>query len=117
MPTECERERVCMIGVQIGIPMFFVWLLYRYRVPELARHKKRCHQLRRLLLTVNDESHGQMDELVAFLNAETSEDLTYAQVPTSVLEQVVSYLDLSVEPDAGGTPTPLVTPVVDRGRR
>jgi hypothetical protein len=37
-----------------------------------------------------------MDELVAFLNAETSEDLTYAQVPTIVLEQVVSYLDLSV---------------------
>jgi hypothetical protein len=32
--------------MQIGIPMFFVYLLYRYRVPELARHKKRCHQVR-----------------------------------------------------------------------
>ena len=85
-----------VIRVQIGIPMFFVWLLYRYRVPTLARHKKRCHELRRLLEMVAWESHGQMDELVAFLNAETSEDLTYAQVPTIVLEQVVSYLDLSV---------------------
>ena len=95
-----------MIGVQIGIPMFFVWLLYRYRVPELARYKKRSHQLRRLLDTVDRESHGQMDELAAFLNAETSEDLTYAQVPTIVLEQVVSYLDLSVaaaDVDANGT--------------
>ena len=92
--------------MQIGIPMFFVWLLYRYRVPELARYKKRSHQLRRLLDTVDRESHGQMDELAAFLNAETSDDLTYAQVPTLVLEQVVSYLDVSVaaaDVDANGT--------------
>jgi len=97
-------------GVQIGIPMFFVWLLYRYRVPTLARHKKRCHELRRLLLTVNDESHGQMEELEAFLKAETSEDLTYAQLPTVVLEQVVYYLDLSVatsDVDSNGAPPDL----------
>jgi hypothetical protein len=31
--------------MQIGIPMFFVYLLYRYRVPALARYKKRCHQV------------------------------------------------------------------------
>ena len=94
-------------GVQIGIPMFFVWLLYRYRVPTLARHKKRCHELRRVLVTVNDESHGQMEELEAFLKAETSEDLTYAQLPTIVLEQVASYLDVSVaaaDVDTDGTP-------------
>ena len=85
--------------MQVGIPMFFVYLLYRYRVPTLARHKKRCHQLRRLLETVNYESHGQMDELATFLNAEGSEELTYEQVPDSVLEQVLSYLDLSVATD------------------
>ena len=99
-----------MIGVQIGIPMFFVWLLYRYRVPELARYKKRCHQLRRLLEMVAMESHGKLDELVAFLNAETSEDLTYAQLPTVVLEQVVYYLDLSVatsDVDSNGAPPDL----------
>jgi hypothetical protein len=99
-------EVVHMDGVQIGIPVFFVYLLYRYRVPTLARRKKRCHQLRRLLDTVDRESHGQMDELNAFLNSETSDDLTYAQVPTMVLEQVVSYLDLSIvsaDVDTNGT--------------
>jgi hypothetical protein len=92
--------------VQIGIPMFFIYLLYRYRVPTLARRKKRCHQLRRLLDTVDRESHGQMNELNAFLYSETSDDLTYAQMPTIVLEQVVSYLDLSVvaaDVDTNGT--------------
>jgi hypothetical protein len=85
--------------LQVGIPMLFVYLLYRYRVPTLARQKKRCHQLRRLLETVNYESHGQMDELATFLNAESSEELTYEQVPDSVLEKVLSYLDLSVATD------------------
>jgi hypothetical protein len=80
--------------------MFFIYLLFRYRVPMLARHKKRCHELRRLLDTVDRESHGQIGELSAFLNAEISEDLTYVQVPTLVPEQVLSYLDLSVTDDA-----------------
>ena len=85
--------------------MFFVYLLYRYRVPALARHKKRCHQLRRVLETVSWESHGQMDELAAFLNAETSEDLTYEQLSSIVLEKVVSYLNLTVAPNAAADGT------------
>ena len=76
--------------------MFFVYLLYRYRVPAIARYKKRCHQLRRVLDTVDRESHGQMDGLATFLNAETSEDLTYDQLPCIVLEKVISDLDLTV---------------------
>jgi hypothetical protein len=76
--------------------MFFVYLLYRYRVPAIARYKKRCHQLRRVLDTVNYESHGQMDELAMYLLAETSEDLTYEQLSSIVLEKVVSYLHLTV---------------------
>jgi hypothetical protein len=85
--------------------MFFVYLLYRYRVPALARHKKRCHQLRRVLETVSWESHGQMDELAAFLNAESSEDLTYEQLPAIVLEQVISSLNVTVTPNAAATGT------------
>jgi hypothetical protein len=92
--------------MQIGIPMFFVYLLYRYRVPALARYKKRCHQLRRVLDTVDRESHGLMDELATFLNTETSEDLTYEQLPCIVLEKVISYLGLSViTPTAAGDGT------------
>jgi hypothetical protein len=100
--------------MQIGIPMFFVYLLYRYRVPELARHKKRCHQLRRVLETVNYESHGQMDELAMYLLAEASEDLTYEQLPCIVLEKVISYLDLTVVADdapVDGTSQPHGRPV------
>ena len=85
--------------MQIGIPMFFVYLLYRYRVPALARYKKRCHQLRRVLDTVDRESHGQMDGLATFLNAEASEDRTYEQLPSTVLAHVISYLVLSVAAD------------------
>jgi hypothetical protein len=76
--------------------MFFVYLLYRYRVPAIARYKKRCHQLRRVLDTVDRESHGQINELRLFLDAETSEDLTYEQLPAIVLEHVLSYLHLTV---------------------
>ena len=85
--------------------MFFVYLLYRYRVPAIARYKKRCHQLRRVLDTVDRESHGQINELRLFLDAETSEDLTYEQLPAIVLEHVLSYLHLTVAPNAAADGT------------
>jgi hypothetical protein len=91
--------------LQIGIPMFFVYLLYRYRVPAIARYKKRCHQLRRVLDTVDRESHGQINELRLFLDAETSEDLTYEQLPAIVLEHVLSYLTVIADDAAGADGT------------
>ena len=101
--------------------MFFVYLLYRYRVPAIARYKKRCHQLRRVLDTVDRESHGQMDGLATFLNAETSEDLTYEQLSSIVLEHVISYLGLTViAVDAavdGTSPRPRFTPSFLQGWR
>jgi hypothetical protein len=85
--------------------MFFVYLLYRYRVPAIARYKKRCHQLRRVLDTVDRESHGQISELRLFLDAETSEDLTYEQLPAIALEHVLSNLGLTVTPNAAADGT------------
>ena len=49
----------------VGIPLAFFWLLFKYKVPSLAKHKRECHTLSkviveyiRLALILDNEEHA-----------------------------------------------------------
>ena len=42
-----------MMMYALGIPLGFLWLLYKYQVPVLAKHKRDCHILSRVLEHAN----------------------------------------------------------------
>jgi hypothetical protein len=62
-PTHTWYQSVAVVGVvlyPVGIPLAFLFLLYRYKVPMIARHKRRCHALRRVLVEVYYEAHSKL---------------------------------------------------------
>ena len=62
-PTHTWYQSVAVVGVvlyPVGIPLAFLFLLYRYKVPMIARHKRRCHALRRVLEQVNYGAHDKL---------------------------------------------------------
>ena len=62
-PTHSWYQSLAVVGVvlyPVGIPLAFLFLLFRYKVPQIARHKRRCHALRRVLEQVLLESQGKL---------------------------------------------------------
>jgi hypothetical protein len=62
-PTHSWYQSLAVVGVvlyPVGIPLAFLFLLFRYNVPQIARHKRRCHALRRVLEQVLLEAQGTL---------------------------------------------------------
>ena len=56
----------CFLLLLMSVSRVAPGLLYRYKVPKIARHKRRCHALRCVLEKVFFEAHGDLPELKRF---------------------------------------------------